>query len=339
MAARRVTIDEVADAAGVSRQTVSNVLRGTGRVGSATAARIQEVVDRLGYAPHPGASSMRSKRSGQLAYPLMETSLAPDNVIVMDFMRSLIGAAGEQGYHVLVTSTGAAGMRDLVRSGRVDGFVFNDMFGYDERLAIVEETHTPFAAFGRVPDGLRQAWVDVDNVAGTHRTTEHMIALGHRDILYLGYEPSAYWDDERRSGYLTSMREHGLPARVLESPGDHVDMTEAVSRLLRPAAGSAAVRPTAIVCSSDLLSVSVYRAAAAVGLAVGPELSVSGFDSSVIGRSLVPTLTSLKVPVSTIAHIVVERFVREVQDPTAAVEGRLVVPELVLGDSTAPPAR
>ncbi len=334
MPRRRVTIDEVAADAGVSRQTVSNVLRGTGRVGQTTALRIQEVVDRLGYAPHPGASSLRSKRTGQLAYPLMETSLGPDNVIVMDFMRSLIKAAGDMGYHVLVTSTGAAGMRDLVRSGRVDGFVFNDMYGYDERLRITEETHTPFAAFGRVPEGLRQAWVDVDNVAGTRSATEHLIALGHRDIAYFGYVVDAYWDGERLEGYLAAMREHGLEPRVLECRCD--DDTEPSPELVGLLSGTA--RPTAIVCSSDLLAVPVYRTAAQLGIVIGHDLSVVGFDSSVIGRSLVPALTSMKVPVETIAKIVVDRFVAEVQEPTGHVEGALVVPELVRGASTAPPA-
>jgi DNA-binding LacI/PurR family transcriptional regulator len=328
MSTRRVTIDDVADAAGVSRQTVSNYIRGRGRVGKETGERIRGIIERLDYAPHPGASSMRSKRSGQLGYPLSETALTPDNVIVMDFIRSLVTEADNHGYHVLITSTGSRGMRDLVRSGRVDGFVFSDMFGYDERLAIVEQTHTPFACFGRVPTGLRQAWVDVDNVAGTHRTTEHVLSRGHRDVAFFGHR-IAYWDDERRDGYLTAMAESGLPPRVVTVHNDQAAMDAAAIDLVRRSD-----RPTAIVCSSDSLSLSVYRAAAQVGLAIGPDLAVTGFDSNVIGRSLVPSLTTLRVPVDRIAELVVRRFVAELQDPDAPVEGTLVTPELVTGAST-----
>ena len=67
-AQRKVTIEDVARAAGVGRQTVSNVLNGSGRVGEAARARVLEMVDRLGYHPHQGARSLRSRRTMQLAY-------------------------------------------------------------------------------------------------------------------------------------------------------------------------------------------------------------------------------------------------------------------------------
>lgn len=330
MSSPRVTIDDVAEAAGVSRQTVSNVLRGTGRVGAGTAERIRAIVDTLGYAPHPGASSLRSRRSGQLAYPMGETALAPDNVIVMEFTRSLARAAGEHGYHVLLTSDDARGMRDLVRSGRIDGFVLSDMFGgHDERLEVVAETNTPFAAFGRVPAHLRQAWVDVDNATGTRRATDHMVARGHRDIAYIGFDTRAYWDDERLDGYLASVAEHGLEARVESRANDRTAMTDAARALL-----GGPDRPTAIVCSSDEIAVSVYRAADGAGLVVGRDVAVSGFDSSIIGRSLVPALTSMRVPVDRIAELVVARFVQELERPAEDPGGVFVVPELTPGAST-----
>jgi DNA-binding LacI/PurR family transcriptional regulator len=127
------------------------------------------------------------------------------------------------------------------------------------------------------------------------------------------------------------MRERGLEPMVLTSPGDHVDLTADIVQML-----SRRERPTAVVCSSDLLAVTAYRAAAALGLAIGADLSVSGFDASAIGRSLVPALTSLKVPVDTIAELVVQQFVAEVQDPDGETRGRLVVPQLVLGASVGP---
>jgi DNA-binding LacI/PurR family transcriptional regulator len=325
----RVTIDDVAAAAGVSRQTVSNVLRGTGRVGADTAERIRGVVDRLGYAPHPGASSLRSRRSGQFAYPMGESALAPDNVIVMEFTRALARASAAHGYHVLLTSDDARGMRDLVRSGRIDGFVFSDMFGgHDERMEVVAETNTPFAAFGRVPAHLRQAWVDVDNTTGTRRATDHMVAQGHRDIAFLGFETGAYWDQERLDGYLASVSEHGLEARVTSRRNDRTALTDAARAIL-----DGPDRPTAIVCSSDEIAVSVYRAADGAGLVVGRDLAVSGFDSSIIGRSLVPSLTTMRVPVDRIAELVVTRFVQELARPAEDPGGVFVVPELVPGES------
>lgn len=332
MTSRRVTIDDVAAAAGVSRQTVSNVLRGTGRVGAATADRIRGVVDALGYSPHPGASSLRSRRTGQLAYPLASAALEPDNVIVMQFIPSLVKAAGAAGYHVLLTANGPDGIRELVRSGRVDGFVFSDMFGADERLEIVEETRTPYACFGRTPAEMRQAWVDVDNATATRVATEHMVSLGHRDVAYLGFGPTAYWDAERLDGYVRAARDLGIAVRPASSP----DNANAAMDAAATALVTATDRPSAIVCSSDALALAVYRAADHAGLTIGVDLAVSGVDSSVIGRSLVPTLTTMRVPVDRIAELIVDRFVDEVADRDADVEGTLVVPELQPGASTVP---
>ena len=110
----RVTIDDVARAAGVSRQTVSNVVHGTGRVGAATAERVQAVVDQLGYVVHPGARSLRSLRTGQLAFPLDEYVEGKDEVFNLDFGRELTFAAGKRGYHVLLMVPSLEAMRDLI---------------------------------------------------------------------------------------------------------------------------------------------------------------------------------------------------------------------------------
>src|SRR6516165_4336861 len=89
----KVTINDVARAAGVGRQTVSNVLNGSGRVGAAARARVLQVVAELGYQPHHGARSLRSRRTMQLGYLMPEIQLHPSNLIMMQFLQSLVAAA------------------------------------------------------------------------------------------------------------------------------------------------------------------------------------------------------------------------------------------------------
>ena len=81
---------DVARAAGVGKSTVSNVLNGSGRVGEAARARVLETVDQLGYRPHHGARSLRSRRTMQLAYFMPLIQLEPTNLIMMQFMQSLL---------------------------------------------------------------------------------------------------------------------------------------------------------------------------------------------------------------------------------------------------------
>ena len=87
--ARQVTIQDVARVAAVSRQTVSNVLNGSGRVGDAARARVLAAVEALGYYPHHGARSLRSRRTRQLAYVLPRVQLLPGNYIMQQFLQSL----------------------------------------------------------------------------------------------------------------------------------------------------------------------------------------------------------------------------------------------------------
>lgn len=104
-AASRATIDDVARAAGVSRQTVSNVVRGGGRLGAATRVRVLAAIEQLDYQPHAGAASLRSGRTYRIGYPIPDTELRPDNAIMLEFLHFLVAAAGQRRHQVLVTGS------------------------------------------------------------------------------------------------------------------------------------------------------------------------------------------------------------------------------------------
>ena len=99
---RRATIDDVARAAGVSRQTVSNVVRGRGRLGSATRDRVVAAIEELDYKPHAGAASLRSGRTYRIAYPIPVHEFLPGNVIMLEFLQFMVAAARAREHQVLV---------------------------------------------------------------------------------------------------------------------------------------------------------------------------------------------------------------------------------------------
>src|ERR1700739_375116 len=101
-AAGQVTIQDVARAAGVGRQTGSNVLNGSGRVGDAARARVLEAVAALGYHPHHGARSLRSRRTRQIAYVMPPVQLLPANCIMQEFLQSLAAACARQSYSMVI---------------------------------------------------------------------------------------------------------------------------------------------------------------------------------------------------------------------------------------------
>lgn len=306
---RRATIDDVARAAGVSRQTVSNVVRGRGRLGSATRDRVTAAIEQLGYEPHTGAASLRSGRTYRIAHPIPDAELHPDNVIMLEFLQFLVAAARQRKHQVLVT--GSYGQRleaigDLVRTKSVDGFVLATVSDDDPRVEFLAERRIPFACFGRTGPSVPQHWVDIDNCAAIRDVTTRVLGRGHTKVVYFGYTPQGRWDVEREAGYRDAMTAAGLPHAVIRTGMAPPDVQATTATLLGPSD-----RPTAVVAGSDVLAAACYAAASRIGLRIGVDLAVTGFDGSAISRILSPALTTAAMPLGDIARRLIDRVIRE----------------------------
>jgi DNA-binding LacI/PurR family transcriptional regulator len=338
--ADQVTIQDVARAAGVGRQTVSNVLNDSGRVGEAARARVLEAVAALGYHPHHGARSLRSRRTGQIAYVLPPALLMPSNYIMQRFLQALAAASGHQRYNLVVVVPAGDPrdeMRRLIASRSVDAFLLSDMQPDDPRVTLLADAGVPFACFGRTAPGLPQHWVDIDNLAAVVTAVEHVIGRGFTKIAFAGYQSGDRWDYERAAGFQAGLARHGVPARQ----SDMLLVTEENARsqirsLLSGTQDGArpGARPEAIVTGSDRLAVMIYGMAAELGLRIGRDLAVTGFDGSIPADLLHPTLTSVSIPVEYIADRVVAHALRQVSGASNGAAGEVVEVSLRLGEST-----
>jgi DNA-binding LacI/PurR family transcriptional regulator len=349
-AAGQVTIQDVARAAGVGRQTVSNVLNGSGRVSQATKARVLEAVSALGYHPHHGARSLRSRRTRQLAYVMPRIQLLPGNYIMQQFLQALAAASARRSHSVVVVVPDGDPrdeMRRLIASRTVDAFLLSELQPDDPRVVLLAETGIPFAGFGRIGPRLPQHWVDIDNHAAILGAVEHVLARGFGRVAFVGYRTANHWDHERVTGFRAGLARHGVPdeeADVLLVEG----MNEASARrqirsLLTGAARGGrhgarpGVRPDAIVAGSDRLAAMVYGVAAELRLRIGRDLGVTGFDGSVAAGLLHPRLTSVTIPVEDIAPRVIARALRQLDHGPDESPGEVVPAILRLGESTAGP--
>ena len=340
VSADQVTIQDVARAAGVGRQTVSNVLNGSGRVGEAARARVLEAVAALGYHPHHGARSLRSRRTGQLAYVMPPALLLPSNYIMQRFLQALAAASGRRSYSMLVVVPDGDPrdeMRRLIASRSVDAFLLSDVRRDDPRVALLAEAGKPFACFGRTSPGLPQHWVDIDNRAAIITAVEHLLDRGFSRIAFVGYQTANGWDDERAAGFTAGLAGRGLPAAKAELLlVDEASAREQIRSLLTGARRGArpAGRPDAIVTGSDRLAAMIYGLAAELGLRIGNDLAVTGFDGSIPADLLHPTLTSISIPVDEIAVRMVLRALRQVSGASDGSPGEVVETSLRLGMST-----
>jgi DNA-binding LacI/PurR family transcriptional regulator len=317
----------------VGRQTVSTVLNESGRVGAGARARVLHMVDQLGYHPHQGARSLRSRRTMQLAYLMPSVQLQPTNLIMMQFMQALLRAVAQRHYRVLVVAQEADpsdDIRRLVAGRMVDGFVLSELQRDDRRVEQLCELGIPFACFGQTRPGLPQPWADIDNVAAEAGAVRHVVDRGFTRPGFIGYESGTYWDVDREAGFRDGLASRGIPgdgAGLLRVDDDASARTKIRSFI-------SSARPDAVLTGSDKIAAIVYGTAAELNLSIGRDLAVVGFDGSVGAGLLHPPLTSVVIPVDDIAQRVVGRALRQIENDPDTEPGEIIPTWLREGEST-----
>jgi LacI family transcriptional regulator len=233
------------------------------------------------------------------------------NALMDRFVHSLVESTEDAGYHVLLFTAGGDHEAtdpydELLRSASVDAFVLTDTFRGNPHAAWLTRRGVPFVAFGRPWDepAARHPWVDVDGRAGVVLAVDHLVERGHRRIAWVGWQRGSFIGEDRRSGWLERMHEHGLSTSRLSARGD--DTVEFGARAARALLDvSEDGRPTAFVCASDSVAMGVLRTLAELGLRPGRDLAVVGFDDSIAAQVSTPSLTSVRQPLEQVAVEVV----------------------------------
>lgn len=333
------TIEEVARAAGVSRQTVSNALNAPQRVRRDTLARVMEAIERLGYQPDQSARSLRTGSRRTIGYLAPVDDPFDPNPLMGGFLEALVDAAGAEGQRVLLfrPAHGATDPRpaidELIAARQVDGFVLSDVLSGDVRVEHVARAGVPFVAFGRTAPDTPQHWVDLDNTGAMADVVALLAERGHRRVAFLGSPADLPWMADRREGFRRGVAAHGLDAsRALELTAARDDAAETVAAVRALLHG--ADRPTAIAAAGDMLALTAYEAIRAEQLAVGRDVAVVGFHDSPICRLLHPPLTSVRLPLRRIAAELVRRLLAQVRGEAVPGRGLLVPAEPVVRAST-----
>jgi DNA-binding LacI/PurR family transcriptional regulator len=349
------TVDDVAEAAGVSRQTVSNVINNPHRVRESTRKRVEDAIVALGYQPNRAARALAVQASrliGVRLGSLGEYSLAS----ISDRFLHALAEAGREADHYLLMFTAdnpeeeVEACRRLFRTSGVDGFVVYGINYGDLRPKELQNLGAPFVAFGRSEPEPDHPWVDVDNRSGTAVAVDHLVALGHRRIAFLGWAPGEQVGDYRAEGWRAAIEVHGLLAESLDLDIRAEDTTDSSARTCLHLLDRDEP-PTAIVCASDTLAVGAVQAAQMRGLGVGSDLAVVGFDDTPTAHVL--NISSVRQPIELVGRAIVRELLDllpgtaatrdggqgRTRDVAYSPTGRLLEPRLVVRASSAAPAR
>ncbi|WP_369936185.1 LacI family DNA-binding transcriptional regulator [Xanthomonas tesorieronis] len=293
---RVVTVTDIADAVGVSRATVSLVLRGSPLVHADTRARVEAELKRQRYVYNRGAANLRRRTSTCVA--LVINDLA--NPFFAEFAAGVDEALGEKGYVTLLGSTGESPERQQAILGSLmehmpAGVILSPAEGSDAaQLRKVLGVRANLLLFNRELSGADDwGFLGLDNQRGAQLATEHLIALGHRRIAFYGGHADSSSCRQRRAGHAQAMAQAGLPvdpACLIESAPNRVDAAARLGELFGMQAP-----PTAAVCYNDMVALGLMLGLLARGIRPGQDFAVTGFDDIAEAAMSVPPLTTLAV--------------------------------------------
>lgn len=305
------TINDVALAAGVSIRTVSRVLNKSPKVNLATREKIEQAIAQLNFRPSARARALAMRRSFLIG--LIHNDR---NALVLDaIQRGVSALTSERGYELIVHSTplepdaAIADVLAFVERSRVDGLVVlppvSGVPGLAERLAA--EQILAVALSSVEIEGFAEVLVSEERTAGED-VARYLLGLGHRRLGFVNGPLDTASAAERRTGFLAEAEKAG--ASVMEAPGDYefASGVAAAQALL-----AAPNRPTAIFAANDIMAAGVLKVAAAHGIAVPTELSVVGFDGSLLTRMLSPSLTSVMRPFGEMAAAAAARLIARIE--------------------------
>lgn len=334
----RVSLKDVAEHAGVSVKTVSNVVNNYQHVTPAMRTKVQRSLDELGYRPNLTARHLRKGRTGIIALAVPELG----NPYFAELAGAVIDAAARHDYTVLLDHTRGEREQEVLvsqgfRARVIDGLILSPLELEAEDLA-GRDDDVPLVLLGERQYDLPHDHIAIDNVSAAHTAVRHLVGRGRSRIAYLG----ARTDSANRpahlrlQGWREGLAAAGLPApESLVGPTggwDRGDGAEAMARML-----DAGVRPDAVFAYNDLVAIGAMRVLHERGLRVPWDVAVVGFDDLKESRFGAVTLTTIAPDKEAIARLAVQSLLRSLDLPDEpggrelTAEFRLVERESTLG--------
>ena len=332
-----VTITDVARAAGVSKSTVSLVLRNSPLIAPATAERVRQSASALGYIYNRQAADLRRRSSNMIGIVINDLGNPFFAEMLVGMERRLV----DSGFISLMAHTDERlDIQERVLTSmheyHAQGVILCPAFGTPQVL--LEQTRQsgiPLVIVVREPESGGYDFVGADNQRGTFEATRHLIDQGHRRIGFLGRVGAGPVYDLRRAGFERAMRENSLEVPTesfinitLSREGGRDGIRQAL-----------ATRPplTAAVCYNDVVAFGAMSELGEHGLAVGRDFAITGFDGVAAAAHTNPPLTTVDVGPGSLGALAADALLERMAHPGGAPIRRLIEPKLVVRQSSGAP--
>lgn len=334
MSKGRVTVVDIAEAAGVSKSTVSLVLQGSPLVGEATRAKVNAAMRDLGYVYNRGAANLRQSNAKSKIIGVVVNDLT--NSFFAELAVGVDMVVQSAGFVQFLANTGESIDRqsEVIASMRehgVSGLIVSPARGTTAKdLKPLVSAGIPVVLVVRNVPGAKVSSLVSDNRAGTVAAVEHLVSLGHRRIAFIGGFADTLVFAERLEGYRAAMAAAGLEFGedlVVPSAPSRAGGVEAIGRAML-----LAEKPTGAVCFNDAAAFGVCDGLRARGLEPGRDFAVVGFDDVIEAQTAVPALTTIAVDPQGMGRRAAQLLLKQINAGKAEAEAitgavRLVVRE------------
>ena len=327
-----VTVYDVANASGFSIASVSRALNGQPGVSEATAERIREIAEGLGYQPNDVARSLVAKSTQTIALLLPDIT----NPFFPELVKGVQSVADREGQVLLLSDRADLGTKlakdmAVLRRKQVDGvIVVAGTLGAETNDSLFHGIPTVF--LDRHVEAFRVPSVGVDHEAGAYQATSHLIQLGHRRIAHIAGPADVAVSRQRLAGWTRACREAGIdvdPSMIVRG-----DFLEEGGHSAGAALLESGVEFTAVFAANDLSAVGFLALCAQRGISVPNDVSVIGFDGIHLSRYTTPTLTTVAQPILDLGVRAGELLLELIRTGETEATDVLLPTTLSLGGST-----
>ncbi|MCD8095235.1 MAG: LacI family DNA-binding transcriptional regulator [Ruminococcus sp.] len=332
------TIKDVASEAGLSVATVSRVLNNSANISEDASARVNAAIEKLGYSPNFLGRNLR-KRETNVILVIMPAS---EHSLYMKIVSGIQRYAETRGYDIIYASSNSTSeteirQMNMLFNRTVDGAIMlGTQYDADTLNNLVRNYNIALCCEG--VDGAEVLTVVVDDEAAAYDAVKELIKLGHRKIAFLGANETAESNNKRREGYYRALKECSLdinPDYVYCGTFEYENGALAMEKF-----ASFENPPTAVFCVSDLLAISAINKAHELGLAIGKDISIMGFDNISMCEMMIPKVSTVEQPCEKLGEMVVRKLIANITAPVGSKDNRsYTVPhKVILRESTGPVA-
>jgi LacI family transcriptional regulator len=336
--ASRITIYEIARAAGVGIGTVSRVLNNHPSVTPETRQKVRDVMRRMRYQPHTYAQRLARHHSETICAVIPFFT----NYFFAEILRGVQEGIGRLGYDLVLfgvndVSQAESSIARALQRGRVDGMLFFSMRLPEKVVPRLREARLPIVLVDSYHPDFDS--VSVANANGAYDATEHLLSLGHCRIGMITASQLSISAGERLDGYKRALEKNGIRySKELVKAGantkEHGFNREAGYEAMSDFVRMGSEMPSAFFVSSDIQAIGALAALSEHSLRVPDDVSIVGFDDIELAEHL--RLTTMRQPMYEMGETAVERLRARMEDPDMDVLHRTFSPQLIVRDTCGP---